>query len=69
MKTRKCIECGTIHHNTINGFGGSEQFNDRCLNCELVYKQMILCVEGINRHIPLMGKPRKLTIIKYKIEK
>jgi hypothetical protein len=64
-KTNKCIECGTPHHNTQeDGIIGS-----RCFNCKLVVDMLLAFVEAQNRFVPMNGRPRKLSILGYRIEK
>lgn len=62
---KKCIECGENHRNSR----GTKEIGDRCFNCESMLKTFWIMVDALNRHKPIMGKPRKLTILKYKIEK
>lgn len=63
--TKKCVECGTQHHNS----NGGEVVGDRCFNCQIVVDMLNAFVNGINQNVPLNGRPRKLTITGYKIEK
>jgi hypothetical protein len=64
-KTRKCIECGapTYYHNA----DGSD--SDTCQNCTVIKKMLWLTVAAINRHVPITGGQRKLTITEYQIER
>lgn len=63
--TNKCIECGSPHKNS----GGTGIIQDRCFNCQVIVSELNAVVEAINKHEPIMGKPRKLTITGYKLEK
>lgn len=62
---KKCKECGAPHRN------GQvyDEIKDVCFNCEALLATFWACVESINRHTPLMGKPRKIIITGYKIQK
>jgi len=62
---KKCIECGIPHRNS----NGGEEIGDRCFNCKVVVDMLNAFVTGINRNIPITGRPRRLTITGYKIEK
>lgn len=46
-----------------------EKLKDVCLNCESLEKIFLSTVEALNRHIPIVGKPRKIEITGYKISK
>lgn len=69
----KCIECGqpqayVVFLNTNSkGYGGNVR-SERCFNCEGVLHTLDETVKAINMYQPIMGKKRKLTILKYKIE-
>lgn len=65
MKTQKCIECGTRHHNT----NVEKELLPRCWNCQIVVDMLNAFVKATNMHKPLNGNPRKLTITGYSIEK
>lgn len=61
----KCKECGVTHKNSR----GTGVIGELCFNCEMLLESFWACVEALNRNEPIMGKPRKITITGYKIEK
>ena len=65
MVTKQCVECGSFHTNHDK----DGNFEDKCFNCKFAVDSLNICVEALNRHIPISGKPRKITITGYKIEK
>ncbi len=68
-KTGACVECGERHsnHKWIEG-APEPELDERCFNCYGIIEAMkaFSAVVGTN---PLIGKPRKLIIEKYRIEK
>lgn len=61
-----CKHCKSKHHNTniIDG-----EIKDICFNCEVTEDIFLATVKALNMRIPINGRPRILTVIKYKIEK
>jgi hypothetical protein len=57
---KKCKECNSP--TKITGVEGG-----RCFNCEIIVEMMKQFEKAISLHKPIIGKPRKLEILKYKI--
>lgn len=68
MRTKKCIECGSQHYNKSEK-SNYEEISDTCQNCTFLLRSFWSTVEALNRFVPSSGKPRKIKIISYKIEK
>lgn len=64
MKTAICESCKSKHSNT----GGTPILQRDCFNCGIIKEVLYQAIEGINRHIPMSGRKRKLTVTGFKID-
>lgn len=64
-KTRACKECGaqTYYRNA------DDTPSDTCQNCTFFLKTFWATVEALNNYQPLTGKPRRIKILGYKLER
>jgi len=53
----KCKECSCV----------TKQKNGLCFNCQIIVEMLRAFEKSITLHKPIIGKPRKLEILKYKI--
>lgn len=65
---KKCKECGSSHHYTSKE-SNYQEVGETCQNCSFLLESFWACVEALNRHEPINGKPRRITITGYKIER
>lgn len=64
-QTKKCKECGSQHYNgRVSG-----KVEDVCHNCKVFLYTFWNCINALNAMRPLTGKPRRISIIEYKLEK
>lgn len=58
---KKCKECGCNTRNSTD--------TGLCWNCERIVEMLKIFEYSMSVHQPIIGKPRKLEIIKYKISR
>lgn len=66
----KCFHCGTPHTNKSKE-SKYQEIGKECFSCAFILESLSHFVEAINKLVPInVGRVnRKLTIIKFKIEK